>query len=132
MKVISTKAHGILDYLMGVLLIASPWLFGFARGGSETWTPIILGAGAILYSLLTNYELSMAKAIPMRAHLTLDFLSGAFLAASPWILGFNDYVYVPHLIFGIVEIGAALMTDPGPAYRRDTSPVPGQRHTHAH
>jgi hypothetical protein len=36
MKVISTRTHGIMDYLMGVLLIASPWLFKFSRDGAET------------------------------------------------------------------------------------------------
>ena len=37
-----------MDYLMGILLIASPWLFGFDRGGAETWVPVILGIGAII------------------------------------------------------------------------------------
>jgi len=36
MRVIETKTHGYMDYLMGVLLIAAPWLFDFARGGAET------------------------------------------------------------------------------------------------
>lgn len=56
MQIISTKAHGVLDYLMGILLIASPWLFNFNRGGDETWIPVILGSAIILYSLFTDYE----------------------------------------------------------------------------
>ncbi|MBT1706231.1 SPW repeat domain-containing protein [Chryseosolibacter indicus] len=131
MKILSTKAHGILDYLMGVLLIAAPWIFNFARGGAETWVPVVLGAGMLLYSLLTNYEMGVSKAISMRAHLTMDVLSGILLAASPWIFGFNDFVYLPHLIFGILEIGAAMMTESAPSPARDTSAVPGQ-HRHAH
>ena len=134
MKVLSTKAHGILDYLMGVLLIAAPWVFDFARGGAETWVPVILGAGMILYSLLTNYEMGAMKTISMRSHLNLDMVSGAFLALSPWIFGFNDFVYLPHLIFGILEIGAALMTQTVPSYsaNRSESPVAGGSHRHAH
>jgi hypothetical protein len=116
MKIISTKVHGVLDYLMGAILIAAPWLLNFNRGGAETWIPVALGAGAIMYSLFTNYELSVSKSISMRTHLTLDFLSGILLAASPWIFGFNDYVYLPHLILGIVEIGAASMTEVTPRY----------------
>jgi hypothetical protein len=92
-------------------LIAAPWLLNFDRGGAETWVPVVLGAGAILYSLFTNYEFSISKTIPMRTHLTLDVVSGIFLAASPWIFGFNDYVYLPHLIFGLIEIGAGLVTE---------------------
>lgn len=45
MRFIPTRVHGMLDYLIGILLIAAPWLFDFDRGGMETWIPVILGAG---------------------------------------------------------------------------------------
>ena len=115
MKIIGTKTHGYLDYIMGILLIASPWIFDFDRGGAETWVPVILGAGMILYSLFTDYELGMSRQISMRTHLTLDMAGGALLAVSPWLFGFADYVYVPHLVLGILEIGAALMTKTHPS-----------------
>jgi hypothetical protein len=130
MKIISTKVHGVLDYFVGILLIAAPWIFNFARGGAETWIPVILGAGAIVYSLLTNYEMGLSKTLSMKTHLTLDMLSGIFLAASPWIFGFNDIVYVPHLIFGILELGVVLMTDPLP--RHESQMAGGRDHSHAH
>jgi hypothetical protein len=116
MRMISTKVHGYLDYAVGALLIAAPWLLGFAEGGAETWVPVILGAGAILYSLMTDYELGVARGISMGTHLTLDMMSGFLLAASPWLFGFADVVYVPHLLLGIFEIGAALMTRRDPQY----------------
>jgi hypothetical protein len=100
---------------MGLLLIAAPWLLGFATGGAEQWVPVALGIGVILYSLLTNYELGAMRTISMSTHLTLDLVSGIFLAASPWIFGFADTVYLPHLILGIAEIGAALMTEKQPS-----------------
>jgi hypothetical protein len=112
MKILSTKAHGVLDYLMSILIIASPWIFNFTRGGDETWVPVIVGAAGIVYSLFTNYEMGAFRTLSMRSHLTLDMLAGAFLAVSPWVFGFNDYVYLPHLVFGLLEMGAALMTDP--------------------
>lgn len=130
MRIISTRVHGVLDYLVGGLLIASPWLFDFARGEAETWVPVILGAGAILYSLMTDYEYSLSRSISMKTHLNLDLFSGIFLAASPWIFGFNDYVYVPHLVLGILEIGAALMTSTVPSTRTRTDDA--MRHRHAH
>jgi len=110
MKFIGTKTHGWLDYIMGALLIAAPWIFDFDRGGAETWVPVVLGAGTILYSLLTDYEMGVSRQISMRTHLTLDMIGGALLAASPWIFGFADYVWSPHLVLGIIEIGAALFT----------------------
>jgi hypothetical protein len=63
---------------------------------------------------MTNYELGVVKTLSMKTHLTLDIMSGIFLAASPWIFGFADTVYMPHLIFGILEIGASLMTKTQP------------------
>jgi hypothetical protein len=104
----------MLDYLLGALLIAAPWLFGFAAGGAETWVPVILGAGAIGYSLFTDYELGLVRKIPMGTHLGLDAGSGILLAASPWIFGFAELVYLPHLILGLVEIAAALTTQKTP------------------
>jgi len=110
MRFISTRAHGVLDYLMGIALIISPWVLNFNRGGAETYIPIIVGATALFYSLFTDYEMGLVKSISMKTHLTLDVLSGIFLALSPWLFGFHDTVYAPHLIFGILEIGAGLMT----------------------
>jgi hypothetical protein len=110
----------MLDYTMGIILIIAPWLFQFGRGGAETWIFIILGAAVIFYSLLTNYELGAVRILSMPTHLWLDGISGALLALSPWLFGFADLVYLPHLIFGLLEIGAAVMTEttPGTSYTR--------------
>lgn len=118
MRIIPTRIHGMLDYLSGLLVAASPWIFGFADGGAKTWVPVVLGLGVILYSLTTDYELGLTKIIPMPIHLLLDLGGGAILAASPWIFGFADDVWAPHLILGLLEIGASLTTQTGPA--RDT------------
>lgn len=118
MRFIPTRVHGFMDYAMSVLLIAAPWLFGFARGGAETWVPVVLGAGALLYSLFTDYELGLVRTLPMPVHLGLDAGAGLLLAASPWLFGFSDFVYLPHLILGILELGAALMTETVPSGAR--------------
>ncbi len=110
MKIISTKVHGVLDYLVGFILIISPWLFGFANSGAQTTIPVILGIGTILYSIITKYELGIFKIIPFRIHLIIDALSGILLASSPWLLGFADNVRVPHLVFGILEIVVVALT----------------------
>lgn len=114
MRVIGTKTHGILDYIVGILLILAPWILGFAAGGAETWVPVILGAGAILYSLLTDYELGVWHMISMRTHLALDMISGLLLLVSPWLFGFADYIWAPHVIVGLIEMGAAMMTEKTP------------------
>jgi hypothetical protein len=114
MRIIPTRIHAMMDYLMGILLIVSPYLFGFANGGVAQWLPMILGAGVIAYSLVTRYEYSVAGLISVPAHLVLDGLGGALLLVSPWLFGFADTVVWPHVILGIFEIGASLMTKTRP------------------
>ncbi len=116
MRPIGTKVHGYLDYIMGLVLIAAPWIFGFSRDGAETWVPVVLGIGVIIYSLLTRYELGAYPMISMRTHLALDLAGGILLAVSPWLFGFADYIWAPHLILGVAEIGASLLTKRTPAY----------------
>ncbi len=118
MRFIPTRVHGMLDYIVGLLLIAAPWLFGFADGGAETWVPVILGAGAIVYSLFTDYELGIVRSISMPLHLGLDAMSGILLVASPWLFGFADFVFVPHVVVGLVEIVAAATTERVPGETR--------------
>ena len=111
---IPTRVHGIIDYIVGVLLILVPFILGFADGTAAQWVPIILGLGALFYSLLTRYELGVAKVIPMPVHLGLDIASGLLLAASPWLFGFADRVWLPHLVVGIAEIVIAALTQRHP------------------
>jgi predicted phage tail protein len=118
MRVIGTKTHGYLDYIVGLLLIVAPWVLGFAAGGIETWLPVILGAGTILYSLLTDYELGVWRMISMRTHLILDIISGLLLLVSPWLFGFADYIWAPHFFVGLFEIGVAMMTEKTPHVER--------------
>jgi hypothetical protein len=118
MRFIPTGVHGIMDYLLGVVLIGVPYVFGFgtsaetglAVNNAATWVPVALGFALIIYSLFTNYELGLVRKIPMSTHLWLDVASGVLLAVSPWLFGFADRVYWPHLIVGLFEIGAGLMT----------------------
>ncbi len=127
MRIIPTRIHGMLDYLVGALLIAAPWLFDFDRGGAETLVPVLLGVSTLVYSLFTDYELGAVRRIPMRTHLNLDLASGILLAASPWLFGFADYVWQPHLIVGLIEIGTVLMSRSVPESRAHGSHAGGAR-----
>jgi hypothetical protein len=115
MRFISTRIHGIIDYVVGALLILAPFILGFATGGAEMWVPIILGAGIILYSLLTAYEMGATNTIKMPSHLWLDVGAGVLLAVSPWLFGFSEIVWAPHLIVGLLAIGLGLTTHITPA-----------------
>jgi SPW repeat len=104
----------VIDYLTGALLILAPYLFGFATGGIEQWLPQILGVALIGMSLITRYELSVAKIIPLGVHLGVDVVAGILLAISPWLLGFAEVIWWPHLLVGLMEIVVAAITERRP------------------
>ena len=110
MRFIPTRVHGVIDYLWSIALIASPWLFGFATAGAAQWVAVAFGLGAMLYSLVTVYELGAVRIIPMSMHLALDGVAGALLAASPWLFGFSGEVFWPHLLFGLFSVAASLVS----------------------
>ena len=116
MRFMSTRVHGMADYVIGLLLIAAPFLFGFATGGPAQWVPTILGLVMLASAIMTKYELGLMNVIPMPLHLTMDLLSGILLLVSPWLFGFADIVYLPHVIIGIIEIGASLTTEKQPRH----------------
>ena len=111
MKIISRKVHAVLDYLSAIILIAAPWLFHFDSSPAGRNVAIAAGAVIFLMSLLTAYEGGLFRSIPMSMHLNADLLLGILLAASPWIFGFSDEVYLPHLILGLFAIVASVITE---------------------
>src|SRR4051812_26988455 len=98
MRIIPTRIHAVSDYIIGMLLIALPFLLGFPKAAPETAALILPGGATIAYSLGTGYEGGVVKIISMRTHLLLDFIFGALLIASPWLLGFSARTYMPHVI----------------------------------
>lgn len=121
MRFLPTSVHGAIDYLWGLALFASPWALGFSDVPPAKWVAVVFGVGAILYSVFTAYELGVLHILPMSLHLILDGAAGALLAASPFLLGFSDQVYLPHLLFGLFSVAASLVT------RRGVTFVTGHR-----
>lgn len=101
---ISTKIHGVIDYLVAIVLIAAPFVLGFADGGPAQYSAIGLGIFVIVYSLLTNYELGAIGIFRFPTHLILDGLFALALIASPWLLGFSDLIWWPHVVFGLAAL----------------------------
>jgi hypothetical protein len=127
MRFIPTRYHAPLDYIVGVALVAAPWIFQFSGHSAATAVSIVLGVGLIAYSLFTDYELGLWKVAPMAVHNLIDIAAGAFLAASPWIFGFADSsanVWVPHLVVGVAAVFLGLTTKQtgGYSYRKSGPP----------
>lgn len=104
MRIIPTRIHGMLDDLVGIVLILAPYLLGFADGGLVQYVPQALGVAVIGRALLTDYEGGVVRLIPMPVHLMLDLATGVLLAGSPWL-------------FGVLEMSVALLSRTTPAGR---------------
>jgi hypothetical protein len=121
MNIISTKVHGAIDYVFAILLIASPWIFGYDYGNSAAfWVPIVLGAMSVIISVCTNYELGLFKVLDMRMHLLFDAMTGITLALSPWIFYFYGQVSRPHLLMGTASLLITLLSSRYPYARNAT------------
>ena len=130
MRFLSTKLHGIFDYVGGVVLILAPMIFRFEHvGGPAVMIPRIMGVVLIAYSLLTQYEWGLLKVLPMPYHLVIDFAASLFLAISPWLFGFRHDMlnaWLPHVVLGVAVIGLVLVSKTEPA--KQATPVKAFRY----
>lgn len=125
MRFIPTKVHAPLDYIVGAVLIAGPWIFQYSDSTPATVVSIVLGIGLIAYSLFTNYELGVWKVAPMAVHNLIDVVAGALLAVSPWLFGFADEgtnFWAPFVVIGVAAIFLGLTTKQAGGYRYGTTP----------
>lgn len=122
MKIISTKTHGVLDYLMGASLVALPWILGL--GTTALLCSAVAGGAILLLALFTDYEPGLVPAIPMPLHLFFDILIGVFLAVSPWLLNFSGAPVWPFFLTGVAEIIIVLLSATAP---RKASYTPTRR-----
>lgn len=112
MKLISTKTHGMIDYLTAGMLLAAPRLLGW----NSSVTRLLTGAalGTVGYSLLTRYELGAFKILPMPAHLGLDAMQGVLLGAAPLFLNARPPVAVSLAGIGLFELAVTLSSETKP------------------
>ena len=111
MRVIPTRAHGVMDLVTAGTLLAAPRLLQLEEVPRAASILRLAGGGAAVYSMMTDYEFGVVKVLPMSAHLAMDAASGAFLASSPWLFGFADNgprYWLPHTLVGAFEILAAM------------------------
>ena len=109
MNKLPTRAHGMLDYVVGGAMMTVPKLMG--------WSPCVTrlfaaaGGAAMVYSLMTKYELGLVKVLPMKAHLAMDAVSGAALIGAGLMLEDEDPDARAALVgAGAFEIVAAVST----------------------
>ena len=103
-----TRYHAILDYSFSLFLMLAPAIFGFGEAEAETIIPIIAGMTICFYSFFTKYEGGLSPFISIKLHYLFDIVVGLLLAFSPWLFGFREIVYKPHVVIGVAFILMAL------------------------
>src|SRR5215212_9581419 len=115
MKIISTRIHGVLDYLTAGALMVAPRALGWSARVTRVMTGAALGT--ISYSALTNYELGLARLLPMRAHLALDALSAALFCGGPLLFPAEKARVRASLAgIGVFELAVTLLSQASPPW----------------
>ena len=110
MRLINTKAHAIVDYLIALVLLSASSLFEFDDRRAVLACDIA-GVVLLLNASLTAFEYGFLHLIPLRVHVAIDVVSGLTLAASPWLFSFHDLAYKPHFVFGITILAIGVLSD---------------------
>ena len=107
------RTHATLEPFAALLLIASPWIFGFDHVSDAKTLAILAGVAVLLTGMTTRWRMSPVKLIPLRTHFMTDVALGVLLIAAPWIFGFGDEGAAARffVIAGVVELLTALSTN---------------------
>jgi hypothetical protein len=98
---ISTAFYGVLNYIVSITLIASPWLFNLVNISSAAlFIPMYIGWLQLIMAIFTNNETGFIKQFPIQIHLVLDVVMGFILLISPWLYTFSSKSFWPELLFG--------------------------------
>ena len=107
------RMHAMMEPLAAIVIIASPWIFGYSESSDAKTLAIVVGIIMLVSGMTTRWRWSLAKLVPLRAHFATDVLLGIFLIAAPFIFGFGDEGGAARffVIAGILELGTALATN---------------------
>jgi uncharacterized membrane protein len=110
MKPIDTKAHAVVDYIIGLLLLFMPYMLSLDTPEAENNVLYFTGTAVLIYSLITDYDLGLLELIPLPLHFALDMLTGIILGGSPWLFGFSEKIWLPYVTLGAVMLLLPLLT----------------------
>ncbi|MGN6637596.1 MAG: SPW repeat domain-containing protein [Mucilaginibacter sp.] len=112
---VSTSTYGFLNYVLALVMIASPWLFGFQhQHGASLFMPLYLGWLELIMAIFSNHKFGIIKVFPVSMHCFIDAVVGSFFLASPFVYGFTDQVWVPQFLMGLVMFLLGVFTEHSP------------------
>ncbi len=82
-------AHGAWEYVVGVLFIVAPFLFGF-EATAATAASVVVGLAMLAFTACSDLPTGLVKSITPGVHLTVDIVLAVLMVALPFVLGFTD------------------------------------------
>ncbi len=108
-KPISTKMHAMLDLATAGMALTLPRMLDCSDRLRTGMTCMALTK--LAYGLMTRHELGVVKKIPMKAHLVLDTVGGATMAALPFMVDEEDPQAITCCVaMGMLDVAAAPLT----------------------
>lgn len=106
---IPRTAHGPIDYLYVLALVAAPFLIGFTDVREAAFAAWAFATVVLVITLLTRAEWGVWRVLPYRIHLLGDVLGSLFMIVAPWLLGFANLAgsrntFLGFGIFGLVAV----------------------------
>jgi hypothetical protein len=94
-----------VNLVLGLWLIASPWVLGHAAEANPTWNAVVLGALVGVAALVALFRV-------MAWEEWTNVVLGLWLVISPWVLGFTGIAAAMWnaIIVGIIVAALALWT----------------------
>ena len=85
MKIINSKVHGIIDYLVVIFLFVSPSLFNLPE--TTALFTYVLGGIHLVLTIFTNFEFGLIKKIPFPVHGWIELFVSFVLIGVAFYLG---------------------------------------------
>lgn len=101
-------AHGVVEYVVGVLLIVAPLLVDFDSRAAVALS-LAYGMAVLVLTAVSQLPSGLIPQVPVSAHMVLDFVLAGLLIASPFVFGFSDGA-APTALFIVLGIAHLLIT----------------------
>src|ERR1700749_4294628 len=112
---VSTSTFGLLNYVIALTLMSSPWLFGFSHvGGASFFLPLVFGWLQLIMAIFSKNKFGFMNVFPASMHCFIDVVGGSFLMVSPFLYGYSVHVFWPQLILGGLVFFLGIFTNLSP------------------
>jgi hypothetical protein len=91
-------AHGLLEYGIGILAIAAPFLFSFDHNGAIAFS-VFMGTAIRCSAASTDGPTGSFETLPVASHVVLDVVVGVVLVVAPFVFASPRTRRRPHSWF---------------------------------